>query len=165
MEPSKQYRRKDGQGEGKQEASGASSVSEGQAQRQNYGSRKKKQQAAARALRDYVRNEMRDQRIADKDMYQVMVDEQGGEHLDASKINVYMDDAKFVPKADVARLIDLPFANIGVVNAVRNGCPYDKSLEIIDLKLDVMGPQEDQYYGALPYLVKNIRRGNTLIHA
>jgi hypothetical protein len=26
-----------------------------------------------------------------------------------------------------------------------------------------MGPKEEEYYGALPYLVKNIRRGNTLI--
>lgn len=34
---------------------------------------------------------------------------------------------------------------------------------MVDLKLDVFGPKEDMYYGALPYLVKNIRRGNTLI--
>lgn len=116
-------------------------------------------------MRDYLHNDLRDRRNADKDMYQIKVDSNGKEHFELDKISVYMDEAKFVPKDKVASLIDLPFSNIGVVNAVRNGCPYDKSLEIIDLKLDVMGPKEDEYYGALPYLVKNIRRGNTLIHA
>ena len=31
------------------------------------------------------------------------------------------------------------------------------------MKLDVFGPKEDMYYSAFPSLVKNIRRGNTLI--
>lgn len=34
---------------------------------------------------------------------------------------------------------------------------------MIDLKLDVFGPNEDFYYSTLPFLVKNIRRGMTII--
>lgn len=60
-------------------------------------------------------------------------------------------------------LKDLPFAGINVVSTVNTEVPYDRSLKLIDLKLNVQGPKEDQYYGALPHLVKNIRRGNTLI--
>ena len=60
-------------------------------------------------------------------------------------------------------LTELPFAGLSVVKAVSSEVPYDSSLRLVDLKLDVFGPKEDLYYGALPYLVKNIRRGNTLI--
>lgn len=34
---------------------------------------------------------------------------------------------------------------------------------IIDFKLDVIGDNEDLYYSTLPVLVKNIRRGMTLV--
>ena len=34
---------------------------------------------------------------------------------------------------------------------------------IIDIKLDVNGINEDYYYSTLPILVKNIRRGITII--
>lgn len=36
-------------------------------------------------------------------------------------------------------------------------------IEMIDLKLNVFGPIEDQVYSAFPVLIKNIRRGNTVI--
>ena len=92
-----------------------------------------------------------------------ILDKAGKEVLNASKINVYLDNAKAVPRNRIHELKDLPFAGIGVVNAVEADVPYDSKLQLIDLKLDVFGPTEDKYYGALPYLVKNIRRGNTLI--
>jgi hypothetical protein len=34
---------------------------------------------------------------------------------------------------------------------------------LVDLKLNVFGPIEDDLYGAIPQLVKNIRRGNTIL--
>ena len=34
---------------------------------------------------------------------------------------------------------------------------------IVDLKLNVYGPKEDEVYSSLPLLVKNIRRGNTIL--
>ena len=38
-----------------------------------------------------------------------------------------------------------------------------KHIELIDLKLNVYGPIEDQVYAAFPVLIKNIRRGNTVL--
>lgn len=37
------------------------------------------------------------------------------------------------------------------------------SIELIDLKLNCFGPIEDQIYAVFPVLIKNIRRGNTVI--
>lgn len=95
-------------------------------------------------------------------MYRIL-DKEGNEVVDPAVISVYIDDARFIPRAEVHRLKDLPFAGINVVSAVYTDVPYDRSIKLVDLKLNVQGPKEDQYYGALPYLVKNIRRGNTLI--
>jgi hypothetical protein len=50
-----------------------------------------------------------------------------------------------------------------IINSVYNLCPFNQQLYIIDLKLDVFGPNEDFYYSTLPFLVKNIRRGMTII--
>jgi len=36
-------------------------------------------------------------------------------------------------------------------------------MQMIDLKLNCFGPIEDQIYAAFPVLIKNIRRGNTII--
>ena len=92
------------------------------------------------------------------------IKEKGGKEIhNPDKVMVHMDNARFVPKHDIDKLIELPFANITIVHSNKNPVPFDNSIELIDLKLDVMGPKEDEYYGALPYLVKNIRRGNTLI--
>ena len=38
------------------------------------------------------------------------------------------------------------------------------NIEIIDLKLNIAGgPEEDKLYASVPTLVKNIRRGNTVL--
>jgi len=34
---------------------------------------------------------------------------------------------------------------------------------LVDLKLNVQGPAEDELYALFPMLVKNVRRGNTLL--
>jgi hypothetical protein len=39
----------------------------------------------------------------------------------------------------------------------------DKKIQLIDLQLDARGPQEDYIYSLSPFLVKNVRRGNTII--
>jgi hypothetical protein len=36
-------------------------------------------------------------------------------------------------------------------------------ITMIDLKLNVFGPIEDEVYATHPMLVKNIRRGNTIL--
>ena len=38
-----------------------------------------------------------------------------------------------------------------------------KNLTIIDLKLNVVGPFEDEVYASFPGIIKNIRRGNTVL--
>lgn len=38
-----------------------------------------------------------------------------------------------------------------------------KFVDLVDLKLNVSGPAEDQVYSACPALIKNIRRGNTIL--
>jgi hypothetical protein len=60
-------------------------------------------------------------------------------------------------------LPDLEFEAHKLVREVKNTCAFDKNIEIIDLKLDVFGPKEDLYYATFPFLVLNVRRGNTLI--
>lgn len=42
-------------------------------------------------------------------------------------------------------------------------CPWDRNIEIRDIQLDVRGPHEDQTYALDPFIIKNIRRGNTVI--
>ena len=50
-----------------------------------------------------------------------------------------------------------------MVRDVAKTCPFDKFITIIDLKLEVSGPKEDEYYSTFPSLVKNVRRGNTFL--
>lgn len=50
-----------------------------------------------------------------------------------------------------------------IVNSVYKQCPYMPNAFIIDIKLDVFGPSEDYYYTTLPFILKNIRRGITLV--
>lgn len=52
---------------------------------------------------------------------------------------------------------------VQVVRQVEFRSPPMKYCDLIDLKLNVVGPIEDQVYAAFPMLIKNIRRGNTII--
>ena len=38
-----------------------------------------------------------------------------------------------------------------------------RDIHLIDLKLNVFGPIEDEVYALFPLLIKNIRRGNTIL--
>lgn len=50
-----------------------------------------------------------------------------------------------------------------VVKANENKSPAYPEVSIIDLKINVFGPFEDSVYAAFPVLIKNIRRGNTVL--
>lgn len=50
-----------------------------------------------------------------------------------------------------------------LVKDVKSKCVFDENIELIDVKLDVFGPQEDLFYSTFPSLVKNVRRGNTIL--
>lgn len=89
------------------------------------------------------------------------LDKEGNIKAAASDINVYMDEAEYI--TDIPELMKISFDDFKLVRDVRSTCAFDKNIELIDLKLDVFGPQEDLYYSTLPTLVKNVRRGNTVI--
>ena len=52
---------------------------------------------------------------------------------------------------------------IDIVKANTNVSAAMPHVTLVDLKLNVFGPIEDDLYGAIPQLVKNIRRGNTIL--
>ena len=63
---------------------------------------------------------------------------------------------------DLRKLTSLKVNNVGIVKAVNNpSCLANVSM--IDLKLNVQGPVEDNVYALFPLLIKNIRRGNTVL--
>ena len=49
-----------------------------------------------------------------------------------------------------------------MIKAVTNPSALDK-VNLVDLKLNVQGPLEDDVYALFPILIKNIRRGNTVL--
>ena len=57
----------------------------------------------------------------------------------------------------------IEFKGHKLVKEIKRRCPYDKDIDVIDLKLEVSGPKEDLYFSTFPRLVKNIRRGNTFL--
>jgi hypothetical protein len=52
---------------------------------------------------------------------------------------------------------------VDVVKQVEFKSPSMPYCTLIDLKVNGSGPFEDQLYSAFPTLIKNIRRGNTII--
>lgn len=72
-----------------------------------------------------------------------------------------MDSADNI--TDIPSLLKLEFEGHSLVRDVKNDCPFDGNIQIIDLKLDVYGPKEDFFYSTFPLLVRNVRRGNTIL--
>ena len=71
------------------------------------------------------------------------------------------DEAKYL---DINGLAFLSEDN-RLVRSTAEECPFDHYIETQDIKLSVPGgPQEDKTYLENPLLVKNVRRGNTLIN-
>ena len=52
---------------------------------------------------------------------------------------------------------------MSVIKAVENNSPAYPDMKIIDLEINASGSFEDSVFTAFPILVKNIRRGNTII--
>ena len=50
-----------------------------------------------------------------------------------------------------------------MVKATQNTAAAIQDINLIDLKINTFGPFEDQVYAAFPALIKNIRRGNTVL--
>ena len=69
----------------------------------------------------------------------------------AKTVEVYMDSADLI--TDPTRLIDIDFESIPIVKSVTNTCPWNPKVDVLDLKLDVLGPKEDEYYSASPNLI------------
>ena len=60
-------------------------------------------------------------------------------------------------------MLTLDFQGFKMVKEVSDQCAFDESITVIDVKLDVYGPKEDLFYSTFPFLIKNVRRGNTII--
>ena len=94
-----------------------------------------------------------------KDMY--AHDKDGIIIASSENIVSYIDQAEHIK--DPSKLQGLEFEGFRIVKDVCNSTPWNHNIEVIDLKLDVFGPREDDYYAASTSLVKNIRRGNSII--
>ena len=63
---------------------------------------------------------------------------------------------------DLRALTTLKVGETLVVKAVCNESAI-RDIHLVDLKLNVQGPAEDEVYAVFPLLIKNIRRGNTVL--
>ena len=77
-------------------------------------------------------------------------------------VKVYLDDQPAFFH-DLQQLIQLKIDGIPIVKANTNLSAAMPNVTLVDLKLNVFGPIEDEVYGSIPMLVKNIRRGNTIL--
>jgi hypothetical protein len=85
-------------------------------------------------------------------------------YRDASKledVKVLIDEAEFLEGAKA--LVEASMDKKNLIKIKERECPLNKNIKIKDAVLDVRGPGEDSAYSVSPFLIKNIRRGNTLI--
>ena len=80
-------------------------------------------------------------------------------------VTVLLDKADFVPTAyELGHMVETQGAAKGeLVKGNVSESPLVEGLTLKNLKLDVFGPNEDKAYALDPFLMKNIRRGNTLL--
>lgn len=77
-------------------------------------------------------------------------------------VKVYIEGQQsYVDKLD--ELVNLKIDDCSIVKSVENASQAINGLTICDLKLNVYGPGEDEVYAFFPNLVKNVRRGNTVL--
>ena len=79
----------------------------------------------------------------------------------AENIDVYLDGTVSL-LGDLRALITTKVENVAIVKAVSNESAL-QDIHLVDLKLNVVGPVEDEVYAMFPLLIKNIRRGNTVL--
>jgi hypothetical protein len=60
-------------------------------------------------------------------------------------------------------LATLKVGGVKLVKSVMTVAKPIKDLSIIDVKLNVNGTFEDEIYASFPFIIKNIRRGNTVL--
>ena len=63
---------------------------------------------------------------------------------------------------DLRALTTLKVEKTAIVKSVANESAIG-GIHLVDLKLNVVGPTEDDVYAMFPILIKNIRRGNTIL--
>ena len=64
--------------------------------------------------------------------------------------------------SDLRALVTTKVEGVAIVKAVSNESAL-RDIHLVDLKLNVVGPVEDEVYAMFPLLIKNIRRGNTVL--
>jgi hypothetical protein len=79
------------------------------------------------------------------------------------EISVYLENQPSY-LGDLMSLVNLKIKDVKVVkNVTTDSKDNPLGITMIDLKLNVFGPVEDEVYATHPVLVKNIRRGNTIL--
>ena len=76
-------------------------------------------------------------------------------------MQVFYDYAVFI--SDVERLAKLDKEKSGLVKVKANECPIDMNLYIKDISIKGKGPKEDELFALDSDILKNVRRGNTII--
>lgn len=76
-------------------------------------------------------------------------------------VQVYLDSTENL-LGDLRALPTLKVNGCSIVKHVTNPSAVP-GVTMVDLKLNVVGPVEDEIYGLFPLLIKNIRRGNTIL--
>lgn len=79
----------------------------------------------------------------------------------AENVTVFWDQAEF-KAGDAKTLYDLSLEEGSHVRDKPRESKIE-GVEIIDITLDLHGHLEDQGYSLSPFLVKNVRRGNTIL--
>ena len=79
----------------------------------------------------------------------------------AENVDVYLDGTVSL-LGDLRALITTKVEGVAIIKAVSNESAL-RDIHLVDLKLNVAGPAEDEVYAMFPLLIKNIRRGNTVL--
>ena len=79
----------------------------------------------------------------------------------AENVDVYLNGTVSL-LSDLRALITTKVEGVAIVKAVSNESAL-RDIHLVDLKLNVVGPVEDEVYAMFPILIKNIRRGNTVL--
>ena len=60
-------------------------------------------------------------------------------------------------------MLNYQINEVKIIKSVSSTSCALNDVQIHDIKLNVYGPVEDDVYAALPLMIKNVRRGNTLL--
>lgn len=77
-------------------------------------------------------------------------------------VNVYIEGQPSLWN-NLEELIIFKINGVSVLKANMQKSAAIPDVSMIDLKINIFGPIEDQVYSTFPSLIKNIRRGNTIL--